>query len=82
MGKKLSELIRDSGSQSAGGEQNRWRTELAQVTFELIGVSTILFILVLEIWCGGLTVDCVHCFRCCGFSTFLTYARKSFYLSV
>lgn len=48
VGKKLSELIQDSGSQSAGGEQNRWRTELAQVTFELIGVSTTLFILVLE----------------------------------
>ncbi|KAL8536722.1 hypothetical protein ACS0TY_012053 [Phlomoides rotata] len=40
VGKKLSELIRDSGGQSAGGEQNRWRTELAQVTFELIGVVT------------------------------------------
>lgn len=40
VGKKLSELIRDSGGQSAGGEQNRWQTELAQVTFELIGVST------------------------------------------
>ncbi|KAH6759645.1 DDB1-CUL4 associated factor 1 [Perilla frutescens var. frutescens] len=40
VGKKLSELIRDSGGQSAGGEQNRWQTELAQVTFELIGVVT------------------------------------------
>ena len=40
IGKKLSELIRDSGGQSAGGEQNRWQAELAQVTFELIGVST------------------------------------------
>ncbi|XP_042002559.1 DDB1- and CUL4-associated factor homolog 1-like [Salvia splendens] len=40
IGKKLSELIRDSGGQSAGGEQNRWQAELAQVTFELIGVVT------------------------------------------
>ncbi|KAL6535634.1 hypothetical protein OROMI_027008 [Orobanche minor] len=38
--RKLSELIRDSWSQSVGGEHNRWRTELAQVTFELIGVVT------------------------------------------
>ncbi|KAL0324050.1 UNVERIFIED_CONTAM: DDB1- and CUL4-associated factor1 [Sesamum calycinum] len=37
VGKKLSELIRDSGSQTPGGEQNRWQAELAQVTIELIG---------------------------------------------
>ncbi|KAL9177209.1 hypothetical protein ABFS82_01G044400 [Erythranthe guttata] len=36
--KKLSELIRDSGT--PGGEQNRWQTELTQVTIELIGVVT------------------------------------------
>ncbi|GER39787.1 DDB1- and CUL4-associated factor homolog 1 [Striga asiatica] len=40
VGKKLSELIRDSGSQTTGGEQNRWLTELIQVTIELIGVVT------------------------------------------
>lgn len=40
VGKKLSELIRDSGGPSAGGEQNRWQTELDQVAFELIGVVT------------------------------------------
>ncbi|KAK6158646.1 hypothetical protein DH2020_005960 [Rehmannia glutinosa] len=40
VGKKLSELIRDSGSQTPGGEQNRWQTELAQVAIELIGVVT------------------------------------------
>ncbi|KAL6501850.1 hypothetical protein OROGR_026983 [Orobanche gracilis] len=40
VGKKLSELLRDSGSQTPGGEQNRWQTELAQVTIELIGVVT------------------------------------------
>ncbi|XP_073288049.1 DDB1- and CUL4-associated factor homolog 1-like [Primulina huaijiensis] len=40
VGKKLSELIRDSGSQTPGGEQNRWQSELAQVTIELIGVVT------------------------------------------
>ncbi|KZV31707.1 hypothetical protein F511_00511 [Dorcoceras hygrometricum] len=40
VGKKLSELIRDSGSQTPGGEQNRWQAELAQVTIELIGVVT------------------------------------------
>ncbi|GFP81592.1 ddb1- and cul4-associated factor homolog 1 [Phtheirospermum japonicum] len=40
VGKKLSELIRDSGSQTPGGEQNRWQTELAQVALELIGVVT------------------------------------------
>ncbi|CAI9775647.1 unnamed protein product [Fraxinus pennsylvanica] len=40
VGKKLSELIRDSGSQTAGNEQNRWQAELVQVTIELIGVVT------------------------------------------
>ncbi|KAL3613831.1 hypothetical protein CASFOL_041905 [Castilleja foliolosa] len=40
VGKKLSELIRDSGSQTMGGEQNRWQAELAQVALELIGVVT------------------------------------------
>ncbi|KAL6533731.1 hypothetical protein OROHE_013564 [Orobanche hederae] len=40
VGKKLSELIRDSGSQPPSGEQNRWQTELAQVTIELIDVVT------------------------------------------
>ncbi|PIN09480.1 hypothetical protein CDL12_17941 [Handroanthus impetiginosus] len=40
VGKKLSELIRDSGSQTSGGEQNRWQAELAQVAIELIGVVT------------------------------------------
>ncbi|KAL2489862.1 DDB1- and CUL4-associated factor-like protein 1 [Forsythia ovata] len=40
VGKKLSELIRDSGSQTAGSEQNRWLAELVQVTIELIGVVT------------------------------------------
>ncbi|KAG9139957.1 hypothetical protein Leryth_010492 [Lithospermum erythrorhizon] len=39
VGKKLSELIRDSGSTS-GNEQNRWQTELVQVAIELIGVVT------------------------------------------
>ncbi|XP_051137057.1 DDB1- and CUL4-associated factor homolog 1 [Andrographis paniculata] len=40
VGKKLSELIRDSGSQTASGDQNRWQAELTQVTIELIGVVT------------------------------------------
>ncbi|KAL3818395.1 hypothetical protein ACJIZ3_004300 [Penstemon smallii] len=40
VGKKLSELIRDSGSQTPGGEHNRWQSELAQVAIELIGVVT------------------------------------------
>ncbi|KAL3650987.1 hypothetical protein CASFOL_007390 [Castilleja foliolosa] len=40
VGKKLSELIRDSGSQTPGGDQNRWQAELAQVALELIGVVT------------------------------------------
>ncbi|KAL3844348.1 hypothetical protein ACJIZ3_001751 [Penstemon smallii] len=40
VGKKLSELIRDSGSQTPGSEQNRWQAELAQVSIELIGVVT------------------------------------------
>lgn len=41
VGKKLSELIRDSGSQASGTEQGRWQAELAQVAIELISVSTI-----------------------------------------
>ncbi|XP_010246916.1 PREDICTED: DDB1- and CUL4-associated factor homolog 1 [Nelumbo nucifera] len=40
VGKKLSELIRDSGSQTPGTEQGRWQTELAQVAIELIAIVT------------------------------------------
>ncbi|GAB4837651.1 hypothetical protein Ancab_002501 [Ancistrocladus abbreviatus] len=40
VGKKLSELIRDLGSQTPGTEQNRWQTELAQVAIELIAIVT------------------------------------------
>ncbi|XVE53452.1 hypothetical protein DITRI_Ditri03aG0004200 [Diplodiscus trichospermus] len=40
VGKKLSELIRDSGSQTPGTEQGRWQSELAQVAIELIAVVT------------------------------------------
>ncbi|XP_077248796.1 DDB1-CUL4 associated factor 1 [Tasmannia lanceolata] len=40
VGKKLSELIRDSGSQASGTEQARWQAELAQVAIELIGIVT------------------------------------------
>ncbi|XP_068659133.1 DDB1- and CUL4-associated factor homolog 1-like [Aristolochia californica] len=40
VGKKLSELIRDSGSQASGTEQGRWLAELAQVAIELIGIVT------------------------------------------
>eukprot|EP00268_Persea_americana_P023990 TRINITY_DN2349_c0_g1_i1.p1 TRINITY_DN2349_c0_g1~~TRINITY_DN2349_c0_g1_i1.p1 ORF type:complete len:1971 (-),score=467.70 TRINITY_DN2349_c0_g1_i1:409-6321(-) len=40
VGKKLSELIRDSGSQASGTEQGRWQAELAQVAIELISIVT------------------------------------------
>ncbi|KAK4756656.1 hypothetical protein SAY87_006783 [Trapa incisa] len=40
VGKKLSELIRDSGNQASGSEQGRWQAELAQVAIELIGIVT------------------------------------------
>ncbi|XP_058091268.1 DDB1- and CUL4-associated factor homolog 1 isoform X2 [Magnolia sinica] len=40
VGKKLSELIRDSGSQVSGTEQGRWQAELAQVAIELIAIVT------------------------------------------
>ncbi|XP_024996261.1 DDB1- and CUL4-associated factor homolog 1 isoform X2 [Cynara cardunculus var. scolymus] len=40
VGKKLSELIRDSGSQTPGGEQGRWQTELSQVAIELMAIVT------------------------------------------
>lgn len=39
VGRKLSELIRDSGNQAPGSEQSRWQVELSQVAIELIGVS-------------------------------------------
>ncbi|XP_021658769.2 DDB1- and CUL4-associated factor homolog 1 isoform X2 [Hevea brasiliensis] len=39
VGKKLSELIRDSGSQTSGIDQGRWQ-ELAQVAIELIAIVT------------------------------------------
>lgn len=46
VGKLLSELLRDGGSQagrqgSAGGEQGRWQAELSRVALELIAVSTV-----------------------------------------
>ncbi|KAL5144994.1 DDB1- and CUL4-associated factor 1 [Glycine soja] len=40
VGKKLSELIRDSGSQTLGTEQGRWQAELSQAAIELIGIVT------------------------------------------
>ncbi|KAM7459693.1 hypothetical protein LguiA_036687 [Lonicera macranthoides] len=40
VGKKLSDLIRDPGSQTTGGEQGRWQAELAQVAIELIAIVT------------------------------------------
>uniref|UniRef100_A0A7N0U836 LisH domain-containing protein n=1 Tax=Kalanchoe fedtschenkoi TaxID=63787 RepID=A0A7N0U836_KALFE len=40
VGKKLSELIRDTGNQPAGSEQGRWQTELAQAAVELIAIVT------------------------------------------
>ncbi|KAK7410307.1 hypothetical protein VNO78_00997 [Psophocarpus tetragonolobus] len=40
VGKKLSELIRDSGSQTPGTEQGRWQAELSQAAIELIGIVT------------------------------------------
>lgn len=40
VGKKLSELIRDSGNQAPGSEQGRWQAELAQVAIELIAIVT------------------------------------------
>ncbi|KAJ0031575.1 hypothetical protein Pint_12673 [Pistacia integerrima] len=40
VGKKLSELIRDSGSQMPGTDQGRWQAELSQVAIELIAVVT------------------------------------------
>ncbi|KAJ7958685.1 DDB1- and CUL4-associated factor-like 1 [Quillaja saponaria] len=40
VGKKLSELIRDSGSQTSGTEQGRWQSELSQAAIELIGAAT------------------------------------------
>lgn len=39
MGKKLSELIRDSGGQAPASEQGRWQAELSQVAIELIEVK-------------------------------------------
>ncbi|KAH7524295.1 hypothetical protein FEM48_Zijuj06G0104400 [Ziziphus jujuba var. spinosa] len=40
VGKKLSELIRDSGSQTHGNEQGRWQAELSQAAIELIAIVT------------------------------------------
>ncbi|KAK8343199.1 hypothetical protein V6Z12_A08G284800 [Gossypium hirsutum] len=40
VGKKLSELIRDSGGLTPGTEQGRWQSELAQVAIELIAIVT------------------------------------------
>ncbi|KAG8066834.1 hypothetical protein GUJ93_ZPchr0004g40143 [Zizania palustris] len=40
VGKKLSELIRDTSGQSTGGDNGRWQNELIQVAIELIAVLT------------------------------------------
>ncbi|KAB1204516.1 hypothetical protein CJ030_MR8G021832 [Morella rubra] len=40
VGKKLSELIRDSGGQTSGTEQGRWQAELSQAAIELIAIVT------------------------------------------
>ncbi|KAL6496597.1 hypothetical protein OROGR_029855 [Orobanche gracilis] len=40
VGKKLSELIRDSGSPNPGNEQGRWQAELSQAAIDLIGIVT------------------------------------------
>lgn len=40
VGKKLSELIRDSGGQTPGTEQGRWQAELTQMALELITIVT------------------------------------------
>ncbi|KAF7005023.1 hypothetical protein CFC21_020174 [Triticum aestivum] len=40
VGKKLSELIRDTSTQSSGGDNARWLNELTQVAIELIAVLT------------------------------------------
>nr|XP_011467203.1 PREDICTED: DDB1- and CUL4-associated factor homolog 1 [Fragaria vesca subsp. vesca] len=40
VGKKLSELIRDSGSQTQGAEQGRWQSELSQAAIELMAIVT------------------------------------------
>ncbi|KAJ4779581.1 DDB1-and CUL4-associated factor 1 [Rhynchospora pubera] len=40
VGKKLSELIRDSTGQPSGGDQGRWQKELTNVAIELIAILT------------------------------------------
>ncbi|WVZ87815.1 hypothetical protein U9M48_034392 [Paspalum notatum var. saurae] len=40
VGKKLSELIRDTSAQTSGGDTARWQAELTQVAIELIAVLT------------------------------------------
>ncbi|KAF8750614.1 hypothetical protein HU200_012319 [Digitaria exilis] len=40
VGKKLSELIRDTSAQTSGPDSGRWQAELTQVAIELIGVLT------------------------------------------
>ncbi|KAJ4707628.1 DDB1- and CUL4-associated factor-like 1 [Melia azedarach] len=45
VGKKLSELIRDSGGQMSGTDQGRWQAELSQVAIELIAVCISIFLL-------------------------------------
>ncbi|KAJ1273603.1 hypothetical protein BS78_06G294700 [Paspalum vaginatum] len=40
VGKKLSELIRDTSAQTSGGDSGRWQAELTQVAIELIAVLT------------------------------------------
>jgi HIV-1 Vpr-binding protein len=38
VGKKLSELIRDTSTQTSGSDNARWINELTQVAIELIAV--------------------------------------------
>ncbi|PPR94505.1 hypothetical protein GOBAR_AA26161 [Gossypium barbadense] len=61
VGKKLSELIRDSGDLTPGTEQGRWQSELAQVAIELIAESILTFYLRLVAFCNLLKGIFFYC---------------------
>ncbi|KAK5770845.1 hypothetical protein PVK06_047002 [Gossypium arboreum] len=61
VGKKLSELIRDSGGLAPGTEQGRWQSKLAQVAIELIAISILTCYLRLVVFCNLLKGIFFYC---------------------
>ncbi|KAK5771655.1 hypothetical protein PVK06_047887 [Gossypium arboreum] len=61
VGKKLSELFRDSGGLTPRTEQGRWQSKLAQVAIELLAISILSCYLRLVAFCNLLKGIFFYC---------------------